>query len=52
MSARGSNAIFWVIGGIVALMLAAAGTMLWVSLSRDAARGYIPPEQREEPRPP
>lgn len=44
---RGSNLVFVVIGGIVVLMLGAAGTMLWLSISHDAARGYIPPEARD-----
>ncbi|MBX3272507.1 MAG: hypothetical protein KF729_19770 [Sandaracinaceae bacterium] len=44
---RGSGAIFWIIGAIVVCMLAAAGTMLWLSISHDAARGYIPREARD-----
>ena len=41
-----SNPILWVIAAIVLIMLASAGTILWVSISQDSARGYIPRDER------
>lgn len=46
MADKPSNMIFVVIGVIVLVMLGAGGAMLWVSISHDTARGYIPREQR------
>ncbi|MCA9610348.1 MAG: hypothetical protein KC619_32355 [Myxococcales bacterium] len=46
MSDKPSNMIFVVIGVIMLVMLGAGGAMLWISISNDAARGYIPRDQR------
>lgn len=47
MAETRSNAIFFVIGAIIVGMLAMAGTFLWIAVSNDAARGYIPREARD-----
>ncbi|MFK7985181.1 MAG: hypothetical protein AB8I08_04045 [Sandaracinaceae bacterium] len=42
----GSNAVFWIIGGIVVLMLAGISSTIWISVSNDVSSGYVPLEER------
>ncbi len=41
--------MFWIIGGIVLLMLAGISSTIWISESNDVSSGYVPLEERTRP---